>query len=172
VRRKHRRSSKLDQTSFNRALSFIGGPRPRAVLVGLIAAALAMRKRSESAVLLLAATGGMGTINTGIKILVRRRRPAGIPGLKQAGGYSFPSGHSSGSVVFLGVLAYLTWTMTRNRLLTSAVAGAGAVLAALIGRSRVVLKAHHWSDVLSGFALGLVWLGLILRLFARRAGKK
>jgi YegS/Rv2252/BmrU family lipid kinase len=153
--------------SFNRALSFIGGPRPRTVLVAIIVVVLAIRRQWRSVAMLVTATGGMGTINTAIKLLVRRQRPRGIPGLKQAGGYSFPSGHSSGSVVFLGALAFLTWTITRNRILTSIVAGAGAVLAALIGRSRVVLKAHHWSDVFSGFALGLVWLGLILRLFAR-----
>jgi YegS/Rv2252/BmrU family lipid kinase len=153
--------------SINRALSFIGGPRPRAAFVAVIVAALAIRKRRASAAMLLAATGGMGAINTTVKLLVRRQRPRGLPGLRQAGGYSFPSGHTSGSVVFLGAITYLLWVTTRNRSLTAAAVGAGGILAALIGRSRVVLKAHHWSDVLSGFAIGLVWLGVILRLFAR-----
>ena len=117
--------------------------------------------------MLVAATGGMGTINTGLKALIRRQRPAGLPALKQAGGYSFPSGHASGSVVFFGALGYLAWRMTRHRLLTLVVLGAASVLAGLIGRSRVGLQAHHWSDVVAGFVAGAIWLALVLRAFAR-----
>jgi len=151
----------------NRFLSIIGGPRSRAVLVALIALLLLWRRRRWSAAMLITATAGMGAINTGIKVVVRRQRPAGLPGLRQAGGYSFPSGHSSGSTVFFGALAYLAWMATRHRILATVSLGAAGVLTAAIGRSRVGLKAHHRSDVFAGFAVGISWLLFVLRLFAR-----
>jgi undecaprenyl-diphosphatase len=153
--------------SLNRALSFLGGPRLRAVLVALAAAVFVLRRRWWSAAVLVVATGGMGAINTGLKVLIRRQRPGGLPGLKQAGGYSFPSGHTSGSVVFFGALGYLAWRMFRHRILTSLALCAGSVLAALIARSRVGLQAHHGSDVVAGYVVGLSWLALVLRVFAR-----
>jgi undecaprenyl-diphosphatase len=133
-----------------------------------MATVFAFRQRWWSAVTLVVATSGMGAINTGVKYLVRRKRPHGLPGLIQAGGYSFPSGHTSGSVVFLGAVAYLTWPIARRRNFTWTVFGAAGVLAALIGRSRIELKAHHTSDVVAGYAIGVVWLCLILKLFVGR----
>jgi diacylglycerol kinase (ATP) len=152
----------------NRLLSILGGPRSRFGLVSLVTAWLLWRRRLWSAAMLVSATGGMGAINSGIKALVRRQRPKGIPGLRQAGGYSFPSGHSSGSVVFFGALAYLAWRQSGRRLLTAAALGAGGVLAGAIGRSRVALRAHHWSDVFGGFGIGAGWLLLVLLVFDRR----
>src|SRR5579864_9266899 len=151
---------------FNRFLSLIGGPRFRFAVVTLVAALLLLRGRRTSALMLVTATAGMGAINTGIKAAVRRQRPEGLPGLRQAGGYSFPSGHASGSLVFFGALAYLGWRMTRHPVLTSGTLGAAGILAGGIGNSRVQLRAHHWSDVFGGFAAGLVWLTLVVRLFA------
>jgi YegS/Rv2252/BmrU family lipid kinase len=151
---------------FNRFLSILGGPRSRAIFVALIAPLLLWARRPWSAAMLVAATASMGAINTAIKAVVRRQRPKGIPGLRQAGGYSFPSGHSSGSVVFLGTVAYLIWRLTLHRFAALAAMLIGGTLAAGIGRSRVRLKAHHSSDVFAGFGLGAAWLLLILRLFA------
>jgi len=158
--------------SLNRALSFVGGPRFRAMLVAAFVASCVTRRRWWSAAMLVAATTGMGAINTGLKVLVRRERPGGLPGLKQAGGYSFPSGHTSGSLVFLGVLGYLVWRMTRNRILGSVVFCAFGILAGLIGRSRVELQAHHRGDVVAGCAIGTIWLALVVRVFARPLGRE
>jgi YegS/Rv2252/BmrU family lipid kinase len=151
----------------DRVLGVVGGPRLRAVLVGIVALCFVMQRRLWSAVMLVAATGGMGAINSGLKALVRRQRPKGIPGLRQAGGYSFPSGHSSGSVVFLGALVYLSSRLFRHRVLVSASLAAAGILAGAIGRSRVGLRAHHRSDVLAGFGIGAAWLAIVLRMFSR-----
>jgi len=149
-----------------RTFSAIGGPAARSVLVSLILLGLLVRRRPRSAALLLTATGGMGIINTSIKELVRRQRPEVLPGFKQAGGYSFPSGHSSGSLVFFGAVGYLIWHLTRHRVVATTAFSLGSVLTGLVGRSRVSLRAHHGSDVLAGYALGALWLGLVLKLFA------
>lgn len=153
--------------SLDRALSFIGGPWVRALLVATLVSIFVTRRRWWSAATLLAATGGMGIINTGLKALIHRRRPAGLPGAKRSRGFSFPSGHSSGSVVFLGTMAYLIRTMTGQTVLGGVASAVAASLAFLIGRSRVELRAHRWSDVLAGYVVGATWLSLVLRVFSR-----
>lgn len=151
----------------NRALSFVGGPRFRYMLVAAFILVFVSRERWWSASMLGAATGGMGAINTGLKVLIRRERPGGLQGLQQERGYSFPSGHTSGSVVFLGTIGYLLWRMTRDRIVRSIVFSVFAVFAGLIGRSRVELRAHHRGDVVAGYAVGTLWLALVIRVFAR-----
>jgi membrane-associated phospholipid phosphatase len=147
--------------------SALGGPRVRGTFVATIALALRFRGRPRSALMLVVATAGMGMINTGLKALFRRQRPSGIPGRKQADGYSFPSGHSSGSLVFFGTVGYLAWHLTRHRVLAACACAVGAVATVLIGYSRVGLRAHHGSDVVGGFALGSAWLAIVLRMFRR-----
>lgn len=156
----------------HRALSFVGGPGVRSAVVTLWITVLFLRGRRWSAVSVLAATAGMGTINTAIKNITRRQRPVGLPGLRQAGGYSFPSGHSSGSVVFLGALAYFTGRSVRHRGAMPFLLTAAAIAAAFIAQSRVVLRAHHRTDVVAGYAVGAAWLGIVLRGFDSRLSRE
>jgi undecaprenyl-diphosphatase len=122
--------------------------------------------------MLVATTGGMGAINTVIKLGVRRPRPLALAGIKQAGGYSFPSGHSSGSFVFFGALVYLIWREARHRALALSGLSAATVVTAMVGRSRVRLRAHYLTDVLAGFALGALWLAIIIRAFGPRLNRE
>jgi undecaprenyl-diphosphatase len=79
-------------------------------------------------------------------------------------GASFPSGHSQAAIVGYGVLLLLLLPALSRGWRRAAV-----VLAVLmvvgIGFSRVALAAHFVSDVLAGFALGAVWLGLMTAIF-------
>ncbi len=77
---------------------------------------------------------------------------------------SFPSGHATSSMIFYMVMA-LTLTMgTRWHRL----AAAGALLLSLlIGLSRVMLGVHWPSDVIGGWAFGLLWVLLTLRIAQR-----
>ena len=79
-------------------------------------------------------------------------------------GASFPSGHSQAAVVGYGVLLLLllpalSRTWRRIAVLVAVLMVIG------IGFSRVALAAHFVSDVLAGFALGAVWLGLMTAIF-------
>ena len=71
-----------------------------------------------------------------------------------AGGDIFPSGHTANAVVTWGVLAYLATTPRARRLgsLTS------AVLSLAVGATTVYLGTHWVSDVLLGWAAGLLIL--------------
>jgi membrane-associated phospholipid phosphatase len=71
-----------------------------------------------------------------------------------AGGDIFPSGHTANAVVTWGVLAYLA-TTPRARRLGSVVS---ALLALGVGATTVYLGTHWVSDVLLGWAAGLLVL--------------
>ncbi|MEV6795853.1 phosphatase PAP2 family protein [Streptomyces sp. NPDC051320] len=74
-----------------------------------------------------------------------------------AGGDIFPSGHTANAVVTWGILAYLATTPTARRWLSVG----SASLALGVGATTVYLGTHWLSDVLLGWAAGLlILLGL------------
>ena len=98
------------------------------------------------------------------KYMVARVRPDLEPHLVVVKTSSFPSGHATSSMIF-----YLTVAMTLStgtRWHRPAVAGAVA-LSLLIGLSRVMLGVHWPSDVVGGWAFGLLWVLLTLRIAQR-----
>jgi len=91
------------------------------------------------------------------KDLFGRSRPG--PALTDlvVSGPSFPSGHASMSaIVFLTLGTLLASTRVRHRERTYIVLVA-ALLALLVGVSRVGLGAHWATDVLGGWAFGVAW---------------
>lgn len=74
-----------------------------------------------------------------------------------AGGDIFPSGHTANAVVTWGILAYLATTPTARRWLSVC----SSALALGVGATTVYLGTHWLSDVLLGWAAGLlILLGL------------
>ncbi|GAA2455639.1 phosphatase PAP2 family protein [Streptomyces lavendulocolor] len=74
-----------------------------------------------------------------------------------AGGDIFPSGHTANAVVTWGILAYLATTPRARRYLSAL----SAVVALGVGLTTVYLGTHWLSDVLLGWAAGLlILLGL------------
>lgn len=98
-----------------------------------------------------------GIGNAAIKLLFMRSRPS-LDHLVTETSYSFPSGHSTGSVLFYGTLILLLPQFIKNRKLClplQIILGVGIFF---IGISRVYLGVHFPSDVLAGFCFGLAWL--------------
>ena len=151
-----------------RAASLLGGPRVRTLVVTAIALLLGRHGKWRQARLLVVVVGGVGLVTTGVKMLVERQRPTPLRGVRQAGGYSFPSGHSSGTLALCGTLAYLYWDATERQSSALLLGAMGAAATGLIGYSRVALRHHHTGDVIGGYALAASWLALILREFGRR----
>lgn len=71
-----------------------------------------------------------------------------------AGGDIFPSGHTANAVVTWGILAYLATTARARRYLSAL----SAVVALGVGLTTVYLGTHWLSDVLLGWAAGLLIL--------------
>ncbi|HYC60437.1 MAG TPA: serine hydrolase [Thermoanaerobaculia bacterium] len=145
-------------TQFFLAFTHLGGPTGLAILSLAVAALLWLRNNRRHAIYVVFTGGASGLINLGLKALFERARPDLAEALRQAHGYSFPSGHAMGSMVVLGALAYVVlhfrWQWRMRALLASLLLA--SVVA--IGISRVYLGVHWISDIAAGYAAGLMWL--------------
>ena len=103
-------------------------------------------------------------LNLILKQIFAAPRPDLLPHLDIVHSYSFPSGHAAGNMMFFGALAMLAgrrWAY-----------GAGGVMIALIGASRVWLGVHWPSDVMAGWVEGLGWLVLCAVWLPARRGQQ
>jgi undecaprenyl-diphosphatase len=107
---------------------------------------------------------GNALLNWTVKNIFERTRPVHDNALSFADGWSFPSGHASGSVVAYGMLAYLLVRLLPARFASVhlPVLALAAALAFTTGSSRVLLQVHFASDVLAGFASGSAWLAVCI----------
>jgi undecaprenyl-diphosphatase len=127
------------------------------VVAAMLTGQMLWRRRYESlAAFWIIATAGVGLLNIELKSAFARARPTGAP----VSGWSFPSGHSMGSFVVYGMLAYVIVLSVRRPRPRNALICTLALLVLAIGFSRVYLGAHWPSDVLGGFMAGTVWLTL------------
>ncbi len=96
-------------------------------------------------------------LSTTLKTAINRPRPDIVPHLVTVSTSSFPSGHSMMSALtYLTIGALLARSQERKRLKAFAMLTA-AMLALLVGLSRVYLGVHWPTDVLAGWTAGAVW---------------
>jgi len=96
-----------------------------------------------------------------LKRIFYRMRPEN-PLLKKVRGLSYPSGHALMSVSFYGLLIHIIWHNIPDPGLKWVLILLLILLIQIIGFSRVYLRVHYASDVLAGYALGLLWLLLCI----------
>ena len=145
-------------TLFFVAFTHIGGPIGLLVLALGVAILLYERGHRGLALYVVVTGSGGGVMNLVLKGLFERARPDLAEALRQAHGYSFPSGHAMGSMIVLGSLAYVmarSWGPWRLRSATMALLVTSILT---VGLSRVYLGVHWISDIGAGFAAGFVWL--------------
>ncbi len=104
---------------------------------------------------------GILPINGGLKALFHRVRPLHDHGFIVEPGWSFPSGHAFGAIVFYGMLAYVLLRLLPPRF-HRAVIAATVLLVGVVGISRILLQVHYVSDVMAGYAAGAAWLVLCI----------
>src|SRR4051812_1652209 len=127
------------------------------VVLTVLTVVLLVRRRSRLA-LYVAVTGlGAATLSPLIKHVVDRLRPVVDIPVASAGGPSFPSGHTLGVTVWVGVvlLVLLPVVPAARRRLAVAV---GVALVVVVGLTRIALGVHFVSDVLAGWLVGSGWL--------------
>jgi undecaprenyl-diphosphatase len=141
-------------------LTFLGSPPALALLAGIGVAGSVVAGRKALAVGWLVAAAGGGLLDYAAKKVIDRPRPP--EELRDAAVHeqneSYPSGHAMGSVIGFGMVAYAATRGVRRRRLRTAICVACSILIAGIGTSRIVLRAHWFSDVIAGFAIGTAWL--------------
>ena len=138
------------------------GNWPATTGVTLAAAAwLAWKGLRRPAVLLMLITFSGRAMVELQKFAFARARPDAEGHLVAVHSLSFPSGHAANATLVWLCLALLLPRSARAR--TFAIWGA-VWLSLAVGLSRVVLGVHWPSDVIGGWAFGLFWTMLLLRL--------
>ena len=113
---------------------------------------------------------GGALLNQGFKEAFGRDRPSAI--LRDRAvleeNQSYPSGHSVGSAIGFGLLGYALILPQRRRPRRIVAVNLMIAIVIGIGFSRIYLRAHWFSDVIGGFAIGTAWLFLCLGYLERR----
>jgi undecaprenyl-diphosphatase len=158
-------------TSVMRAASRYGGPT-FLVPAGLaMALAFFLHRWHRGALLVVVTLAGAGLLNWLLKFSFGRERPEAFFDYPLPGSPSFPSGHAQYAASVFGGLAALFAARLRHQGLRITVWIAACVLVLLIGISRVYLGVHYPSDVVAGYAVGMIWVTAVAlgdRLARRR----
>ncbi len=159
-------------TSVMWAASVFGAPRYLGPLALLAAGVFLYRGWRRGAALTLVMVAGAVLLDVGLKRFFARARPeAFFDFYPLPASYSFPSGHAMFSACFFGGIAALVAHRLDSRARQAALWAAALVLTLLIGVSRIYLGVHYPSDVLGGYAVGVVWVAALAlgdRLAERR----
>lgn len=145
-------------TRFFTILTLIGTPVGLGIVVAVIAAILAIRRRWRWAMYLIFTTVVGGLLNLQLKAYFARARPDLAEALRKASGYSFPSGHAMGSTVVFGALSYLAFRAIPNWRERAAAVALSVSMIGAIAASRVYLGVHWISDIGAGIAAGVIWI--------------
>ena len=113
--------------------------------------------------LTLAALTGLA-IYKPMKHVFLRARPDVMYHIVEQGGYSFPSGHTTSSIIVYGLLLCLIRKHCKNETLKNLLSGVCILLACLIPPSRLYVGVHWTTDVLCGIfiAIGVVTLAIAI----------
>lgn len=132
--------------------------------IGLIIFVLMLKNKNIKGILLLIlSTLGSYGLNFILKNIFLRIRPLNYFLIEQ-GGYSFPSGHAMVSLTFYTTMTYLLANKSEKREVKAILWFINFIIIFLIGFSRIYLGVHWPTDVLMGFAIGLVFTYIYIRL--------
>jgi membrane protein DedA with SNARE-associated domain/membrane-associated phospholipid phosphatase len=152
-------------TTVMRGLTDLGNS---AVLIGLLLAVGLVwwwRRRTWRPLALLAgAYLGAWALSEAVKDLTHRARPPAAEAIGHWTGFAFPSGHTTKATAVYGMLAALLAATTPHWGRRVGLWTAAALVAGLVGLSRLYLGAHWLTDVLGALALGAAWLFVLLTL--------
>lgn len=133
------------------------------VVIGVVVSAMGYLQHNVRLLFAGATIWSVLVIGGILKMLFGRARPmSDYAANLRVDTFSFPSGHSSGSMIAYGLLAYIALKLLPQPYGLFAAVICGCIIA-LIGISRIYLGAHFPSDVIAGWLLG--GLGLLVIIF-------
>ena len=145
--------------------TFCGNPITIVVLCIIL---ILLPNRMQMGIPIAATTAFGAIVHTIIKFIVARPRPDGADTYISVSGYSFPSGHANGSLIFfllLMVLLSRILVIRDNTIAAWLLRGLMIILVFFIGMSRVYLGAHYISDVWAGWMLGATIMTVAMFLY-------
>lgn len=158
-------------TSVMKAISAVGSPLGMTVLAACAGLALTVTRRSWTplAATMVTAAGVIG-LAAAVKTVLGRPRPPLSHAVVAADGFGFPSAHAAAAAAVCGTVAWLLTARMRSYPGRIAVWAAAATLAALVGVSRVYLGVHWTTDVLGGWAFGILWAAVVVSAWTAYRG--
>lgn len=144
-------------------LTHLGGSFVLVPLTLLAVVVVWLGGNRRDALLLLATTFSGRVAIEVMKFLVDRHRPSFDPFPVYVSNQSFPSGHAGNSTVtYLALALFALPKQWRRPGLIGAM-----IMAVAIGSTRPILGVHWPSDVIGGWAFGVLWVWLWSRLSPR-----
>jgi undecaprenyl-diphosphatase len=139
-------------TSVMKMVSAAAGPAGMTVCVLIAGVLLSVAWRAWTPVVILAATAA-GAIGLTIvfKAALARPRPPLLHAAAAADGYGFPSAHAAAAAAVCGAAAWQCSIRIRSWRARVSIWAVAAMLAALVGISRVYLGVHWATDVIGGW---------------------
>jgi undecaprenyl-diphosphatase len=132
---------------------------PALMIITLLVTAFLFQKHYRKQSVFLAGAMLVNAILVEVtKMIVQTDRP--FNALIAVSGFSYPSGHTSGSVVFCGLLTYYAWQHGRSLTVKTVSSVLYVIVTAIVGFDRLYLNVHWLSDVLGGWLLGVVLLAM------------
>jgi undecaprenyl-diphosphatase len=139
-------------------------------LLSLLLSGLVFKHYAPLLGLTITVVGG-DYLNKTLKAFIGRERPSfneEVGGL----GFSFPSGHAMVSCAFYGLVAYLILMQLKKKSHKVILTVLSVFMVLCIGLSRVYLKVHYLTDIIAGFAAGLLLLMTMIVMIEFLMSKK
>ncbi len=154
-----------------RDITALGGGTVLTLTTASVLVFLLLRRQYHAFWFVLAAIAGGFLISANLKEIIGRERPTIFEPATIIRNKSFPSGHAMMSAVVYLTLGTLLMRLVKERFLKAYFFVLASILTFLIGLSRLYLGVHWPTDVLAGWAGGLVWALLcyeIARILQKR----
>lgn len=109
-------------------------------------------------------------LNKILKSFYARPRPfdnINVENLIEASNYSYPSGHSMGSIIVYFLICYLLSKYIKNKKSAISLYIFFTIFSIVIAISRVYLGVHYLTDIVAGFSLGFTWAILSIYVYEK-----
>ena len=153
-------------TAFLKGITKFADEEP-IILIAIVALIVIKNRKIGASIALNLATSAF--FNNIIKEIVQRPRPPMELRMVEESSFSFPSGHAMTGMAFYGLIIYFVFKNVKDKKVRNTICTVLSLLIFLVGISRIYLGVHYASDVLAGFAFGIVYLVVyitfVLKLF-------
>lgn len=155
-----------------RDLTALGSAPVLLLIIAVVAVTLAFCRMYHAMWLVLAASITGQMVSQALKFAFQRERPSIVPHLTEVSTSGFPSGHAMASAIVYLTLAAILMRLAQPWRLKLHILAIGVLLTFIVGVSRIFLGVHYPTDVLSGWAAGLVWALFcwVIALYLQRHG--